>query len=67
VKIIALKPNIIPMDLNKVIVSPNSKKAAIMGMNNDKRWAISVRTIPDSFTDMAKTTKRVGSNKAKSE
>ena len=59
---IAEIPILIPMIFNVLNCSPNNKKAATIGMNNDRRSATSVRTIPLYLIDKARITKSNGNN-----
>ncbi|MNF02134.1 hypothetical protein D3C80_2012410 [compost metagenome] len=49
--IIAKKPAASPAVFIRFSCSPNSKKAAITGINSDKRCATAVTTIPEKLID----------------
>ncbi len=59
-QIIAAKQTMRPILLDIVRLSPNQRKADSTGINNDKRCAISVRTIPLELTETATMTNNAG-------
>ena len=56
----ATNASTMPMVLIVPVASPNKRKAAAMGINNDKRCAISVRTMPAVRVEAASTTNNSG-------
>ena len=57
----ATSPSARPASFHGVAASPNHRNAAASDTSSDRRWAMSVRTMPADFTDAASTRKPPGS------
>ena len=66
VQMIAISPTIKPVIFNVFGCSLKKRNDAISGIKSDSLCAISVRTIPDNRTDLAKTINKTGNSKPSS-